>query len=95
MITPSQNSFSIPDEWPQAIRLFWDLQEAETVSLSQWETILEWLFTTNFDDRSFVAGQQAARLIQQKAPQAIKDRIADRAIQAADRQAEFCKIALE
>jgi hypothetical protein len=75
--------------------LFWDLEEAESVSGAQWEAILDWLFTTKFDDRSFVAGQQAARLIQKKAPQAIKDRIADHALRASDRQAEFCKIALE
>jgi hypothetical protein len=95
MITHSQGSFSIPDDWPSAIRLFWDLEEAESITTAQWEVILDWLFTTEFDDRSFVAGQQAARLIQKKAPTAIKERISDQALRATDRRAEFCKIALE
>ena len=66
---------SLPNRWIDAANLLTDLRRRQPLQVGEWEVIVNWLLTTEFDDRSYLAGEVGAGLIRDFAPSVIKERI--------------------
>lgn len=95
MTTTTIAQFEMPSDWPLAVRAFWDLNRQESVSPSHCETILDWLVSTRFDNRSYVAGEAAAIVIRDRAPAEIRNRLWAHSETADDWLLHCCIIALQ
>ncbi|MEZ6055642.1 MAG: hypothetical protein R3C01_02955 [Planctomycetaceae bacterium] len=59
-------------DWAMAVRQLWDLRQSEEISRPQWEAIIDWLVESRFDDKSHLAAETAASLIEDLAPDDLK-----------------------
>ena len=74
------NTISNPN-WQQAIILAQELRRRGSVDRQEWEDIADFLAHTEFDERSFLAGEEAAMFIRDLAPDAVKERVAREGLQ--------------
>ncbi len=61
-------------EVPGAIAQWEDWKRSETISDSQWATLIDWLILSPFNDKTYIAGEAGARLINERAPLTVLDR---------------------
>lgn len=95
MSTSAQPVIDIPSEWPRAVRVFRNLEESEGITAAQWDAIVNWLVSTEFDDRSYVAGEAAALLIRDRAPAHVRVQLRGHCETAEDWLLHLLTIALE
>lgn len=56
-------SLLVPRDWQAAIKRFEEWRSAVTLSTSQWNSLIEWLMSSSFGDKSYMAGELGAQLI--------------------------------
>ncbi len=74
----------IPHDWSQAVRLFWDIEQRESIPSHVWEQILEWLAQQRFNESNYIAGETAAILIRNRAPVDVAIRLVTLALATQD-----------
>lgn len=76
MTTRAHSTTSISRDWSQALQEFWELAAQSRISEVEWERIVDWISSTTFDGRNFAAGELAATLLRDRAPEAVRSRAA-------------------
>lgn len=66
---------SISSSWTEAIRQLWDLRDNADISNDEWDVVISWLVSTEFDERSFLAAETAIGLIRDRAPVDVRESI--------------------
>ena len=64
---------ALSGSWTEATRQLWDLHDKVEILPSEWNVVLDWLLSTNFDHRNFIAAETAVALIRDRAPTEIRD----------------------
>jgi hypothetical protein len=95
MIRTEEEVIQIPSVWPRAIEALREIEAADGISTAQWQEIVNWLTSTEFDDRSFLAGEASALLLRDRAPSEIRAQLWQYAESPNDWLVHFCMIALE
>ena len=95
MIRTEEEVIQIPSVWPRAIEALREIEAADGISTAQWQEIVNWLTSTEFDDRSFLAGEASALLLRDRAPSEIRAQLWQHAESPNDWLVHFCMIALE
>ena len=67
--------------WQQAIILVQELRRRGSVDGQEWEDLTDFLVHTEFDERSFLAGEEVAMFIRDLAPESVKERVVREALQ--------------
>lgn len=95
MIGAEEEVVQILLEWPHAVDALREMETGDRISTAQWNAIRDWLTSTEFDDRSFVAGEAAALLIRDRATPAIRTQLWQYTDTPNEWLLHFCMIALE
>jgi len=61
-------------KWIDAATLLADLRSKPFLMEDEWDDVVRWVSATRFDSRSYLAGEVAAGLIRDRAPEAVKAR---------------------
>ena len=67
-----ERNLSIPVNWLEAASYFAELRNHRALSNDEWKVVTDWLASTKFNDRSYLAGEVAAGLIRDLAPSHVK-----------------------
>ena len=71
-----------PPSWQDALRRVRQLSSQSHISDPEWQSLAAWLLETEFDGTSFLAGEAAALLISELAPEHVKEIILDKTQEA-------------
>lgn len=64
---------AIPEDWLRAASFFADLRERLPLSPEEWKQVCDWLATTAFDERSYLAREVAACMVRDFGPDDLKE----------------------
>lgn len=65
---------SIPAKWAAAASFLAELRNRKPLNIDEWDVIIDWLSSSKFDHRSYLAGEVAAGLVRDLAPNTVKAR---------------------
>jgi hypothetical protein len=68
MSTTKPAPLVVPEDWPNATLFFSQLRHRADLGDEEWRAVVDWLLSTDFDERNYLAGEAAAGLIHEAAP---------------------------